>query len=151
MKKHIINFFRLFLPIILGGITGFLIKDFIDFNSIIKPPLAPPSWLFPIAWSILYLLIGLAYYLYKKEFEEFSEIEIIYFLQLFFNYAWTIIFFILKWRFFSIIWIFILIGLNILLTIKFLQKKKISGYLLTPYLLWLCFATYLNIGIYLLN
>jgi len=151
MKEKVVNFLRIFLPVILGGLTGLLIKDFIDFDVVTKPFLAPPAWLFPVAWTILYLLMGVAYYLYKRFENDFSIIEIVYYLQLFFNYTWTIFFFIFKWRGFSIFWIVILFLLSAFLTYKLLQKKKISGILFFPYLLWLLFATYLNIGIYVLN
>ena len=65
--------FYLFLPIILGSIVGFIISGSIDYTSLIKPPLAPPSWLFPVAWSNIYLLMGISYYLLKKEYEELEH------------------------------------------------------------------------------
>ncbi len=151
MKEKFINFLRLFSPVILGSLTGILIKNYIDFETVTKPPLSPPSIIFPIAWTILYLLMGISYYLYKKENEHFDIESKLYYLQLFFNLSWTILFFILKTRLFSIFWIIILIILVGILIYKWLQKKKISAYLLIPYFLWLLFATYLNIGVYILN
>lgn len=150
MKEKLINALQIFTPLILGSLTGILIKNAIDFQNIIKPPLAPPAFIFPIAWTFLYLLMGVSYYLYKKEYNN-TKISILYYLQLFFNLAWTIFFFIFKWRLFSIFWILLLIFLVFKLILNFKKEKKISAYLLIPYLLWLIFATYLNIGIYLLN
>lgn len=144
MKKYI----NLFLPIILGTIIGFIIKDSIDYNIINKPPLSPSGTIFPIVWSILYLLMGLSYTLY---YEKYNEESIIYYLQLGFNLLWSILFFSLKLRFISILWIIILDILVILLVIKYLKTNKISAYLIIPYLIWTIFATYLNIGVYLLN
>ena len=67
MKEKIIITLRIFLPLILGGIMAFIIKDAIDYTSLNQPPLAPPKIVFPIAWTILYFLIGLSYYLYRKD------------------------------------------------------------------------------------
>lgn len=150
MKEKIINTLQIFTPLILGSLTGILIKNAIDFQNLIKPPLSPPAFIFPIAWTILYLLMGVSYYLYKKEYND-TRINILYYLQLFFNLAWTILFFIFKCRLFSIFWILLLIFLVFKLILNLKKEKKISAYLLIPYFLWLIFATYLNIGIYLLN
>lgn len=150
MNNKIKNFFRLFLPIIIGGIVGFLIKDYIDYEYINKPPLAPPKIFFPIAWSIIYLLMGISYYLFRKDHED-NLTTIVYYIQLFINALWSIVFFIFKWRFFSILWIILLDIFIILLIYLFYKKKPISAYLNIPYLLWSLFATYLTIGIYILN
>lgn len=149
--KIIKNIFYLTLPILLGIAVGFLTRSSIDYNELIKPPLAPPGILFPIIWSIIYILMGISYYLYKKNSYDNKLIDIVYYLQLFVNITWSIIFFTLKLRFFSIIWIFLLIILVYTLITLFLQKYKLSAYLLIPYLIWCLFASYLNIGVYLLN
>lgn len=124
MKQKLKSFFYIFLPLILGGITSFFLRNSIDFDKIIKPPFAPPAILFPIAWTILYFLIGLSYYFYKKEFKEKSETDILYYLGLFFNYTWTIIFFIFKYRVFAILWITILILFTALLIKSYFKKKE---------------------------
>lgn len=152
MKRIIRNIFYIFFPLLIGGIIGFFIKDNIDYKDLIQPPLAPSSILFPIVWSILYLLMGLAYYFFKTRYngEKKSETKLYYF-QLFVNALWSIIFFNLKWRFVSIIWILLLLILIVTLASYFKSKSKISYYLFIPYILWVIFATYLNIGIYILN
>lgn len=151
MKKLIKNLFYIFFPLIIGFLISTLISNNIDYQSLKQPPFAPPSILFPIVWTILYALMGISYYLYKKN-TYIDKIEIlIYYLQLFVNALWSIIFFILKLRFFSIIWILILVILIYTLITLFLEKYKPSAYLLIPYLIWCIFATYLTIGIYLLN
>jgi len=144
------NFFRIFLPIILGGIVGFIINGFIDYTELVKPPLAPPKIFFPIAWSVIYLLMGISYYLYRKEFSDKKTIQL-YYAQLIVNLLWSIIFFVFKLRLLAIAWILVLDILVIILIKRFFETKKISTYLNIPYLLWILFATYLTIGIYILN
>lgn len=148
--KKIKNIFYIFLPLCLGTIIG-LITQSSYFETLNKPPLSPPPILFPIAWTILYLLMGISYYLYKKKTYDNKTETIIYYLQLIVNLLWSIIFFTLKLKFLSIIWILILTILVYTLIKLFLQKYKLSGYLNIPYLIWCIFATYLTIGIYLLN
>ena len=148
--KKITNFFRIFFPTIIGGIVGIIIKNYIDYSTIEKPPLSPPKIAFPIAWSILYLLIGISYYLYRKKDYNKQTIKL-YYTGLLFNSLWSIIFFVLKLRLISIIWIIALVILTILLFISYKKQNKISAYLLIPYLIWLIYATYINIGVYILN
>ena len=139
------------IPVIIGGIIGLIISPFIDYNSLAKPPLSPPSMLFPIIWTILYILMGVSYGILKSNNLTNANIDQIYYLQLFFNALWSIIFFILKWRLLAAIWIIILAVLVLIMIIRFFNKNKVAGLLQIPYLLWTIFATYLNIGVYLLN
>ena len=152
MNNKIKNIFYIFLPIVLGSLIGILISNYIDYSNLAKPPLAPPKILFPIAWSIIYLLMGISYYLYKKEDNYDKKITITYYLQLFVNLLWSIIFFIFKARLISSLWI-ILLDLLVIYLIYLFKKNnnKISAYLNIPYLIWILFATYLTIGIYYLN
>jgi len=148
MKK----LFYLFLPIITGSIIGLIISNSIDYGMMVKPPLSPPGFIFPIVWSILYLLMGISYYLFKEKYSEETKLEsTIYYTQLIVNLLWSIFFFVLKFRLFTILWTIILLILVIYLIYLFYQKNKISAYLNLPYLLWLIFATYLTIGVYILN
>lgn len=142
--------FYLFFPLLIGLIVSLLIKNSIDYTSLVRPPLAPPKILFPIAWTIIYLLMGISYYIYRKNNND-QNIKVIYYLQLFINAFWSIFFFLLKWRLFSVTWILLLDIVVIYLIYLFYQKEKISAYLNIPYLIWILFATYLTIGIYLLN
>lgn len=151
MKKIICNLFYLFFPLLIGGFVAFLIKDSIEYTELVKPFLAPPKILFPIAWTIIYLLMGISYFLYKRGYKENGVIDVLYYLQLLVNALWSIIFFLWKARFVAILWILLLDILVILLLYLFFQKKKISAYLNITYLLWIIFATYLTIGIYVLN
>ncbi len=151
MKKYLKYAFYLFLPIILGSLVGFLISGKIDYMSLKQPLLAPPKLIFPIAWSIIYLLMGLSFFLLKRDYPSCPEETLVYYIQLFVNLLWSIIFFLLKWRLFAIIWIILLDILVIYMIYLFFRRKRISAYLNIPYLIWILFATYLTIGIYVLN
>lgn len=142
--------FYLFLPVILGSVVGFIISGSIDYNQLIQPPLAPPSWLFPVMWTIIYLLMGISYYLLKQDNDN-ECLSRVYYLQLGVNLLWSIIFFLFKLRLLACIWIIILDILVCLMIYWFYNTKKISGYLNILYLVWILFATYLTIGIYVLN
>jgi len=122
-----------------------------DYNDLIKPMLSLPGIVFPIAWTIIYLLIGISYTLLKEKGKIPKETQQLYYTQLIFNYLWTFIFFVFRLRLLSVLWIIILDVLVIVMTYQFYKQNKLSGILLIPYVLWLLFATYLNISIYFLN
>ncbi len=151
MSKFKIYAKSILIPVIVGGIVGLIISSSIDYNSLQKPFLAPPSILFPIVWTILYILMGVSYGILDSKSLVNSEINFIYYLQLFVNALWPIIFFTFEWRLFAFIWLLILIILIIAMMIKFYNKDKIAGLLQIPYLLWSVFASYLNLSIYFLN
>lgn len=138
-------------PVIIGGIIGIIISPFIDYSNLKKPLFSPPSIIFPIVWTILYILMGISYGRLKSKKLIDSETKLIYYVQLGVNSLWSIFFFLIKWRLFSIIWIIILAILIILMIFKFYKKDKIAGLIQIPYLLWVILATYLNIAIYVLN
>lgn len=139
------------IPVIVGAVVGFITSSFIDYNSLQQPPLAPPSILFPIIWSILYVLMGVSYGILESNSLVDSDINSIYYWQLFVNALWSIFFFVLKWRFLAFLWILLLLVLVIVMIIRFYNKNKVAGLLQIPYLIWVSFATYLNFAIYLLN
>ena len=123
MKTKLLNLFRIFFPLILGGIVGIAIGKYMDYNSLVKPPLSPKGVLFPIAWSIIYLLMGISYYLYRKDYSDEKTI-VVYYLQLFVNVLWSFIFFIWKLRLIAIFWIILLDVLVLWLFFLFLKQKK---------------------------
>lgn len=139
------------IPIVGGVLVGLIISGYMNYGDIIKPPLSPPSYIFPIVWTILYILMGISYFVATKDKENDKELNQIYILQLLVNFFWPIIFFILKMYFTAFFWIILLIILVIIMIKELLKNNKISGCLQIPYLIWLLFATYLNIGIFLLN
>lgn len=139
------------IPVIVGGIIGLIINPFINYGSLNKPPLAPPGILFSIIWPILYVLMGISYGILKSKKLVDSKISIVYYVQLGINALWSIFFFLLKWKLFSFIWILVLDVIVIYMIVLFYQKNKVAGILQVPYLLWILFASYLNIAIYVLN
>lgn len=145
------------IPLLTGGISALLTrKNMQMFDMIKKPPLSPPGWLFPVVWTILYILMGLAsYYVYcHKETELEEEVSCalrLYGVQLFFNFMWSIVFFNLKWYLFAFIWLMILWVMILVLTYKFRRIERKAGNMIIPYDLWVTFAAYLNLGIYILN
>lgn len=151
MSKFKLYAKSILIPVIIGGIVGLVISGSIDYNSLQKPSLAPPSILFPIIWTTLYILMGVSYGILADISLIDSKTKLIYYLQLFANALWSIIFFILKWRFFAFIWIILLNILVIVMIINFYKRNKLSALLQIPYLLWILFASYLNLSIYLLN
>lgn len=151
LNKFKTYFKAILIPVLVGGIVGFFISGSIDYNSLEKPFLSPPSVTFPIVWTILYILMGISYAILESNSLVNSKINSIYYLQLFFNALWPIAFFLLKWRLFAFIWIIILAVLIIIMIARFYEKQKTAAWLQVPYLLWALFATYLNFGVYLLN
>lgn len=144
--KYVKKYLPIFIPIILGTIVSFIIKTD-NYDIINKPVLSPPKIVFPIVWSIIYLIMGYSYYKTSKDTEETK----VYYLQLIINLTWSIIFFNFKLYFLAIIWIMLLIYLVIKMIKLFYNDNKLSAYLNIPYLIWLIFAFYLTIMVYLLN
>ena len=143
MKKFLI------LLIITFAIT-LIPTIFIDFDTtnFIKPFLFPPKILFPIMWSILYILMTVSLYLSTK-FDD--ELYPIYFVQLVVNALWSPLFFGLKWYLISFIWLVLLLILVLKMIKQMKYKNSISAHLQIPYVIWLIFAGYLNLAVVLLN
>lgn len=142
----------LLFPLAVGVLAGFLTLSSMSlFDAVQKPPLSPPGWLFPVVWTILYLLMGFASYLVLVSEKPGQTAWKLYVIQLIFNFFWPIFFFNLEQYLLSFVWL-LLLWLLILATILwFSRSSKLAGYLLIPYLLWVTFAGYLNLGIYFLN
>lgn len=151
MSKFKIFLISILIPVLVGGIVGLIISGSIDYETLEKPFLSPPSIVFPIVWTILYILMGVSYGILMSNSLVDARINFIYYLQLFFNALWPIAFFVLKWRLFAFIWIIVLAIFVFAMIVQFYNKNKVAGLLQIPYLLWTIFATYLNLSIYLLN
>jgi len=143
------------IPLIVGGLSAFITRRSMEiFETLEKPPLSPPGWLFPVAWTILYILMGIASYLVYTSDKPRSITDRalwLYGLQLVFNFFWPIFFFSLNMYLFAFIWLIILWLLIALTAVQFHRIDKCAGLLMLPYLIWVGFAGYLNAGIYLLN
>ncbi len=146
-------FFYIITTILIGAVPSiFTFKSMGIYNELNRPPLSPPSILFPIAWTILYILMGISIYIIvKKNPKDVSEAKLIYYVALVTNALWTPIFFGFKEYFLAFLWIIMLIVFVSAMIIKFYKIDKTSAYLQIPYLIWLLFAAYLNFGIVVLN
>lgn len=149
-KEEIIS---ILIPLIGGFISGLISMTGIkEFNMLKKPFLAPPGFIFPIVWTILYILMGISSYLIYKENDYYSNCALkIYGINLFLNFLWSPIFFGLNLRLFALVWIIVLDLVIIYMIICFYKINKKAAYLQIPYLIWSLFATYLNLAFYILN
>lgn len=145
------DLFYLFFPLLVGGLSALFSGGFSIYSSINTPPLSPPGYVFGIVWPILYLLMGISYYYIKKDNYILNNACFWYYLQLFFNFIWSIIFFRFRLFTLSFIVILLLVGSVIITFIKFRQINKKASNLFIPYILWIIFATYLNLGVAILN
>lgn len=124
------------IPLVLGVIVGLItMKASLSYNGPV------PRWIFPIAWSILYVLMGISSYIISDN----KNLLNIYKINLIVNLLWPIIFFLFKLKVLAFFWILILILIVGYMIYKFYQENKLSSYLLTPYILWLVFASVLNL------
>ena len=143
------------IPLIVGIVSGFLSRGGMEvFRQLNKPPLSPPGWVFPVVWTILYILMGIASALVITsggESDQISRAIAVYALQLAVNFFWSIFFFNFGWYLFSFWWLVLLWGLIALCIVLFYRLSKTAAYLMYPYLLWVTFAGYLNFSIYNLN
>ena len=138
-----------------GGISALLTMDSMDIYGQLKtPPLSPPSILFPIVWSALYILMGISaarIYLANAEKSRKQNALAVYFVSLLFNFGWSIFFFNLRAFLFSFFWILALLFFILKTVVLYREIDRPAAYLQIPYALWVAFATYLNCGIYFLN
>ena len=151
LKPYVIS---VLIAFAVGGLAALLTKDSMSmYEEIVKPALAPPGWIFPVAWGILYTLMGISSArMYVKTQGKIIGTGLDYYIiSLVFNFLWTIIFFNMKAFLFSFIWLIILWILILLTIINYKKYCKAAAYLQIPYLLWVTFAGYLNFMIYLLN
>ena len=149
-------FASLAFPLVVGFSSSFVVLDSTThfFDILVKPPLTPPAWVFGPAWTILYIMIGLALYKFwtaKAPSPQKQTGYLFFLLQIIANFLWTLFFFGLHSPLLGLIDILILVVLIAVNFFLFRRINKASGYLLLPYLIWTLFATYLNIGIWILN
>ena len=137
-----------------GVISGFLTREetSVFFDTIVKAPLTPPAFVFPIVWTALYALMGYsAWLVWKGKCNEKRISLFIYSLQLVFVFLWPIIFFVYKQFEISFFWIILLWLMIITMVILFYSCERKAGLLQIPYLIWVTFASYLTFAICVLN
>ena len=136
------------IPLAVGGLSAWITKDGMKaFEAVNQPPLTPPMWLFPVVWSILFVLMGIASYLVVMQKGEDTKALTLYAVQLIFNFFWSIWFFNLGWYLFAFLWLVALWILILATTVAFYRISKPAAWLMLPYLVWVAFAGYLNLGV----
>ena len=138
-----------------GALSGWLTRQGSQmFNeTVAQPPLSPPAWLFPVAWGILYALMGigaLRVWTAQNSKDKIRGINL-YWAQLVVNFFWSLIFFNAQAYGFAFLWLLLLLALVLWMTLTFKKADPVAAYLQIPYLLWLTFAAYLNLGVWYLN
>ena len=145
------------IALAVGGVSAFLSRKGMDYynEAVNKPFLSPPMWLFPVVWSILYILMGISsavIFLKREENPVQAAAALrIYGLQLVINFFWSIIFFNLRNYLCAFIWLLLLLFVIIIMILQFKKISSAAAYLQIPYLIWVSFAGYLTWMVYLLN
>ena len=153
IKPYVIS---ILIPLAVGGLSAWLIRDgmaqYIDME---KPPLSPPAMLFPIVWTILFILMGIGsalVYVNRDKNKETAEGALrIYGIQLAVNFFWSIIFFNMQAYLFAFIWLVLLWVLILIMILEFRKISPVAAWLQLPYLLWVTFAGYLTFAVWLMN
>lgn len=155
-KKYKSFIISIAIALFVGGLSALLTRGNMQlFGEINKPPLSPPAFLFPIVWTILYILMGFssAVVFEHRKFKK-REAEtglILYGVNLFLNFFWSIIFFNFRAYTFAFVWLLILWSVILAMIAQFYKVNKLSAYLQIPYIVWVTFAGYLTLGISILN
>lgn len=152
LKSLILN---ILLSVGTGLLSSVLTGNFSAlYQDVNQPTLAPPAWLFPVVWSILYVLMGISAYIIgesEADSDMKSSALSVYYAQLAVNFLWSPLFFVFKFYWFSFFWLLLLWVLVLVMIIKFSKINKAAAYLQIPYLIWLTFAAYLNFSVAILN
>ena len=143
------------IPLAVGGLSALLTRQGMAvFRALEKPPLAPPGWLFPAVWTILFLLMGLASYLVfaaGRGTQSGRTALWFYAVQLLFNFFWPIFFFNCGAYLFAFFWLLALWGCILWMILSFRKVDLPAAWMQAPYFLWATFAGYLNFGVWMLN
>jgi tryptophan-rich sensory protein len=140
------------IALLTGGLSALITGSFDIYDTVKQPPLSPPAAVFPVVWTVLFTLMGISSYLiYTSDNSGKKKALILYGVQLFFNFLWPVVFFRAQLFLPAFIWLVILWILVALMILVFKNINPVAGYLQIPYLLWLTFAGYLNLMVYLLN
>ena len=155
MLKNKILSFVLFLIItysasFIGGMATISFKE-PWYSELIKSNFNPPDWIFAPVWTMLYFLMTLAIWFFWHSKKRDMNTVYIYFIHILFNTTWSVVFFAYHNILLALINLMILLGLIIILILRFKRVNKVSAYLMIPYLLWSSYALFLNLNLFLLN
>ena len=144
MNKVKVFFVSIFVPLAIGTLVGIITSSYMKYANFEKPFFAPPGYIFPIVWTILFTLMGISYGILKINDQVDGNTKFIYYTQLVINYIWSFLFFVFDLKKFAFYWILLLITFVIVMIYEFYSKNKLSGLLQIPYLLWLIYASFIN-------
>ena len=154
-NKKVLLWVCILIPITVGSIASVITRDSMSSFQLMKqPPLSPPAWIFPIVWTVLYLLMGISSYLImqaKVDNKQKEKAILLYEYQLLVNFLWPTFFFHFEWYLFSFFWLILFWLLVVFMIVSFWKIDKRAAVLNIPYLIWLTFAGYLNLAIWWLN
>ncbi len=153
VKTYIIS---ILIPLVVGALAAFLTRNnMMLFDQIVQPPLSPPSILFPIVWTVLYVLMGIGaarvYLIGGKDKKKTADALAVYAVQLVINFFWSIIFFNMKAFLSAFLWLILLWIAILSMIVKFNSIDRAAALINIPYLVWVTFAGYLNYMIFVLN
>ena len=153
MKKAKTFIFSILLSLTVGGLSALATASNMNiYDKITPPPLAPPGWLFPVVWTVLFILMGIsAARIFTSKSHKKDDALFVYAVSLALNFSWSIFFFNMQSFIVSFV-ILVALWLSIIITmIKYHKINKLAAWLQLPYLLWVTFAGYLNLAIIFLN
>ena len=154
LKNKILSFILFFLVTFsasfIGGLASINLKE-PWYSQLIKSNYNPPDWVFAPVWTTLYLMMTFAIWFYWHSKRRDMNTIYIYFIHIIFNTTWSIVFFGLHQILYALFILLILIFLIIILILKFKRVNYVSAYLMIPYLLWSCYALFLNFNLFILN
>lgn len=151
---------NLVLVAAVSGLSVLLSGDGMDrYPNLVRPPFSPPGIVFPVVWTILFILMAVSAWMILRSLTEVFSIKgalyssslLLYFVQLIVNLLWPLLFFRLSLYLPALLWLVLLIVLVVQMIRSFYRVNKTAALLQIPYLLWLVFAGYLNLGVWLLN
>lgn len=155
-KYKIVPFFvSIGIPLGVGALSSLFTQDTMaQYQQLKQPSFAPPGWIFPVVWTILYILMGIASYMVyrtKGKQPDTKKALLLYITQLVVNFFWGILFFGLEWRGIALLWLLLLWLLIVLTAVRFYEIRKTAAFLMVPYILWVSFAGILNYAVWQLN
>lgn len=156
-KKKILTYaIFILISLAVGGIAAFITRNNMNiYDEINKPVFSPPGFLFPVVWTVLYILMGISsamIWLCRDSFREEAESALLWYGgSLVANFWWSPVFFNFRMYLFAFIILVILLMLVLKSAVEYKKLRPVAAYLQLPYIIWICFAGYLNLAIYILN
>lgn len=143
------------IPVLVGLFSAYLTRnDMAIYETMNRPALAPPGWVFPVAWTALYIMMGLAsYFVFVSDADSETKRKSLtaYGIQLLMNFCWSVLFFTLSRYLLALIWLLGMWLVILISTIRFYRIHRPAGLMMTLLLLWITFAAYLNLSCYIMS